>query len=308
MSRSGGAKLKDAWDDDDWEAQADRAAKEPPAPPKVVQPAPLSKKERLAQHAELNRKLWESAEGPPADGFQYLPSQSSQIPASMQTQSAFKPALKVLSRRPAPQMIAKKDPATGLSQLTLEDDSDDEDKAKKALTPEEIRARQQRELEEKQRRYEEARAKIFGTANGGNTANGAGGGSGPSSGASTPGTTTPPRSYDNSRGGRGGRGRGRGGFRNQNSEARGGGGYRQRDKEREQPRPGQQPGGTPQELYDPGYAPRPSPRGERGGVTPVSGRSTPRDAREEAPVRAPRGPDGTGRGGFGFARRNADNS
>ncbi|KXJ91747.1 hypothetical protein Micbo1qcDRAFT_161758 [Microdochium bolleyi] len=307
MSRSGGARLMDAWDDDDWETQADRAAQQPPGPPKAAQQAPLTKKERLAQHAELNKRLWESAEGPPSDGFQFLPSQSSQIPASMQTQNAFKPALKVLSRRPAPQMIARKDPATGLSQLTLEDDSDDENKAKKALTPEEIRAKQQRELEEKQRRYDEARAKIFGTASGSTSNHAGGGGSGPSSGASTPGTTTPPRSYDGNRGGRGGRGRGRG-YRNQNSEGRGGG-YRQRDAEREQvPRPSHLPGGAAQDLYDPGYAPRPSPQRERGGPAPVSGRSTPRESKDEAPCRAPRGPDGTGRGGFGFARRNADNS
>ena len=51
----------DAWDDDDWEAQADREAQRPVEPPKVIQKAPLTKKERLAEHAELNRKLWESA-------------------------------------------------------------------------------------------------------------------------------------------------------------------------------------------------------------------------------------------------------
>lgn len=227
----------------------------------------------------------------------------------MQTQNAFKPALKVLSRRPAPQMVAKRDPTTGLSQLTLEDDSDDDDKAKKALTPEEIRAKQQRELEEKQRRYEEARAKIFGTAACGSTSTGpgGGGGSGVSSGASTPGTTTPPRSHD---GGRWGKGRGRGrGFRNQNAESRGGG-HRQRDAEREQAsRPlGHQPSSSTQELFDPGYAPRPVSQRERGGGAPVHGRSVQRESKDEAPIRAPRGPDGTGRGGFGFARHNADSS
>lgn len=226
----------------------------------------------------------------------------------MQTQNAFKPALKVLSRRPAPKMIAKKDLATGLSQLTLEDDSDDEEK-KKALTPEEVRAKQQRELEEKQRRYEEARAKIFGTAGGSSSIGAGGGASGPSSGTSTPGTTTPPRSHEGTRGGRGGRGRVRGGPRNQISDARGGGGNRQRDHERDQqPRFTQPPSNATQELYDPGYMPRPSPRAERGGATPASGRSTPREPRDEAPVRSPRGPDGTGRGGFGFTRRNADNN
>ncbi len=54
-------KVPDAWEDDDWEAQADRAAadgaRDAPEEPAVR----LTKAERLAQHAELNRKLWESA-------------------------------------------------------------------------------------------------------------------------------------------------------------------------------------------------------------------------------------------------------
>jgi hypothetical protein len=50
--------VPDAWDDD-WETQADRAAKEEAAHPA---PAPvLTKAERLAEHAESNRKLWQSA-------------------------------------------------------------------------------------------------------------------------------------------------------------------------------------------------------------------------------------------------------
>lgn len=58
MSRSKGEKVPDAWDDDDWEAQADRAAKEPPK----QEPAPaLNKAERMELHRESNRKLWESA-------------------------------------------------------------------------------------------------------------------------------------------------------------------------------------------------------------------------------------------------------
>ena len=47
-----------AWEDDDWESQADKEAQEPAAP---AAPPPLTKKERLAQHAELNRKIWETA-------------------------------------------------------------------------------------------------------------------------------------------------------------------------------------------------------------------------------------------------------
>lgn len=49
--------VPDAWEDD-WETQADKMANEPEQP---TPQAPLSKAERLAQHAEQNRKLWESA-------------------------------------------------------------------------------------------------------------------------------------------------------------------------------------------------------------------------------------------------------
>jgi hypothetical protein len=56
---AGKPKAPDAWDDDDWEVQADRAAKEEAKNPT---PAPvLSKAERLAEHNTSNRKLWEAA-------------------------------------------------------------------------------------------------------------------------------------------------------------------------------------------------------------------------------------------------------
>lgn len=63
--------VPDAWEDDDWEAQADKAAAEPAAPQPA--PAPLTKKERFAQHVEFNRKLWEAAyvpfPGPKSDAL-----------------------------------------------------------------------------------------------------------------------------------------------------------------------------------------------------------------------------------------------
>ena len=55
--------IPDAWDDD-WEAEADKLTAEPEAEP-AAPAAPLSKAERLAQHAETNKKLWESAYAPP---------------------------------------------------------------------------------------------------------------------------------------------------------------------------------------------------------------------------------------------------
>lgn len=51
------AAVPDAWEDD-WETQADKATHEPES---QEPQAPLSKAERLAQHSETNRKLWESA-------------------------------------------------------------------------------------------------------------------------------------------------------------------------------------------------------------------------------------------------------
>ena len=54
-----GAKIPDAWDDDDWEAQADRAAKEDV--PRPEPEAPMTRAERLAKHAEEQRRLWQSA-------------------------------------------------------------------------------------------------------------------------------------------------------------------------------------------------------------------------------------------------------
>ncbi|KAK3341110.1 hypothetical protein B0T25DRAFT_330808 [Lasiosphaeria hispida] len=268
--------VPDAWDDD-WEAQADGPAKEPAAQQPAPQDVPMTRAERLAKHAEEQRKLWESAEAPPE--FNFIAATST-VPLA----TPFKPAVKVLSRKPAPKLVTRKDPITGLEQLTFQDDDDDEDESKKHQpTPEEIRMRQQRELEEKQRRYDEARAKIFGDSN-------------PSSGHSTPGNVTPPQSGEGRQSykGRGGRGRSSGGHRNNN---------RQEEQSRRPPS-SQQPG--TRELFDPSYAPKPGFNLQRraGDASPQQGsRShTPREE-DQSVIRAPRGPDGSGRGGFGFARR-----
>lgn len=160
------------------------------------------------------------------------------------------------------------DPVTGLAKMTLEDDDDDEDQKKNQPTPEELRLKAQREREEKQRRYDEARARILGTP----------------SGSSTPGTVTPPTEE-----GKEGRGKGRGGRKAERQEIR---------------RPDSQPGSK--ELFDPNY----SPKGgvaiqKRSGESSRPGRQT---REEEQVIRAPRGPDGSGRGGFGFAHRGAKKS
>ncbi|KAK4132412.1 hypothetical protein BT67DRAFT_385805 [Trichocladium antarcticum] len=267
--------VPDAWDDDDWETQADRDMKEAPCAPDPD--APMTRAERLAKHAEEQRRLWESAEAPGEPTF--LPTNN---PVPLAT--PFKPAVKVLSRKPAPKMIARRDPITGLEQLTLQDDDEDEAEQKKQETPEEIRRRQQRELQEKQRRYEETRAKIFGESN-------------PSSGQSTPGNVTPPEGRSSHRG----RGRGRGG---------GGGGGRGRDRDngrqdRRQPA-NPQPSSDTRELYDPSYSPKPGYNIQRrGGASPQLGSRSGTPREEDQIIRAPRGPDGSGKG-FGFARRGAE--
>ena len=62
MVKKAASKVPDAWEDDDWETQADRAAAEGTKDEEPEEPAPrLTKAERRAQHAELNRKIWESA-------------------------------------------------------------------------------------------------------------------------------------------------------------------------------------------------------------------------------------------------------
>lgn len=290
--------VPDAWDDDDWEVKADRATAADPEPDIEPEPSSMTKAQRLAQHAESNKKLWQSAETAP-EPFHFLAARPEPPLAT-----EFKPAVKVLSRKPAPKIITRRDPLTGaLSQLRVgDDDSDDEGRKKVQLTPEEMRAKQQREREEKQRRYEEVRAKIFGTTTTttSSPASGSGNinGSNPSSGTSTPGNATPPRSQPDGRSPRG-RGRGgRGGYRqNDNRGDGGGGGGGGR-------RPGSQSGINTRELYDPNYLPKPGFQQERrGGGAPISGRSTPRD--EEQAIRSPRGPDGNSRG---FGKRGAKTS
>ncbi|KAL2023244.1 hypothetical protein VTK56DRAFT_3367 [Thermocarpiscus australiensis] len=258
--------MPDAWEDDDWEVQADRAAKEEPSKPES--PVPMTRAERLAKHAEEQLKLWESAENP--QELPFLPTAANSIPLT----TPFKPPVKVLSRKPNPQIVAKRDPATGPAQLRLHDDEEDEETRE---TPEEIRKRQQRELEEKQRRYLEARAKIFGDPNS-------------SSGQSTPGNVTPP-SGSEGRQNRRGRGRVRGGGRGRDND--------NGRRDRRQPTNAQS-GGT-KELYDPGYSPKPGFNIQRrSDASPSSQRRE-----EDQIIREPKGPDSSGKG-FGFARRGVE--
>jgi hypothetical protein len=149
------------------------------------------------------------------------------------------------------------------------------------LTPEELRAKAQREREVKQRKYEEARARILGT------------GSGTSSGA-----VTPP---DESRYGRSDRGRGRGRGNSRNSP------HLDATRGQDIRRPDSGQNSQHRELFDPNYTAKPGAvsitlRGNDSG--PSSGQSTPRRYEEEQVLRMPRNPESGGRGGFGgFAKK-----
>ncbi|KAK3987068.1 hypothetical protein QBC44DRAFT_129984 [Cladorrhinum sp. PSN332] len=282
------SKIPDAWDDDDWEAQADKLTIEDSRPKEPIPEAPLSKQERIARHQEEMRKIWESAEAPPKPTF--LPT-TSNVPIALTT--AMKPAVKLLSRKPALQ----------------DDDEDQESSTKKIETPEEIQERQQREYAEKRQRYEEARAKIF--AESPNL----------SSGQSSPGSVTPPQHLNEGRQGSRGRGRGRGGgrggggrgdYNNGNSNN----GRQQQQQQHQYGNRRQQATESPQteqptrQLYDPNYSPRGggnTPRRNEGSSPQLGSRSHTPLREEDQPIRSPRGPDGSGRGGFGFARRGGGN-
>lgn len=177
----------------------------------------------------------------------------------------FKPAVKVLSRKPAPKLVARNDPVSGLEQLTVEDDEEESegDVKKNMLSLEERKRKAQREREEKQRKYGEVRERLFGA-------------SGTGSGTSSPGNVTPPK----------------GGEPKSRTKNKGG-----RDS-----RPSSSAGSKSRQLYDPSYTVKPDSVyiQKRETQLPNPDQST---EKEEQPVRAPRGPNGSGRGGFGFAAR-----
>lgn len=153
--------------------------------------------------------------------------------------------------------------------MTLDDEDDEEEQNKNRPTPEQLRLEAQRQRDEKQKKYEEARARIMGT----------------NSGSSTPGTVTPPAGQEDNKNLRG-KGRGR-------------------DTRKEIRRPDSQSG--TKELFDPGYTPKPGVQiQKRNGEPSRSGASTPR--MNEQILRMPKGPDGSGRGGFGFAHRGGKTS
>lgn len=149
---------------------------------------------------------------------------------------------------------------------------------------EERKAQAAKEREEKQRKYEERRQELFGTAGTANVAisavtNSSLNASNENSGSTTPRNTTP--TPPGSRSATPNRSRGRGG-------KRGGAAVLAKDQQKRE-----------KELFDPSYSAKPDSiylqRREKG--LPEGKES------EVQPIRSPRGPDASGRGGFGFAPR-----
>ncbi|KAL8666968.1 MAG: hypothetical protein Q9168_007364 [Polycauliona sp. 1 TL-2023] len=253
-------KTPDAWDDD-WVQKADTpVAATEPAP----KPAKISKAERRAKQAEFNRQLWEDAG---AQNQNFFLNSRTEVPLK----SEFKPAMQLLSRKPA-KTASTSTVASGLGQLSVDDDEDDEeDEAKtKTLTAEERQLKAQQEREEKQKKYDLARERILGNASAA-----AGIAAGKPSGH-----TMPTRGKVN--GGSRGASKSRTAVDGRNST----------------------PSGIalgPRQLYDPNYTVKSeSAFTQKESTSNGSGRSTPV---EQQPIRNPRGPDGSGRGGFDFPHR-----
>ncbi|KAI9768327.1 MAG: hypothetical protein M1840_004935 [Geoglossum simile] len=265
-------KVPDAWDDD-WGTQIDQHNKDTTGTTKE------SKAERLAKHAESNRKLWDSAES--TDNFLFLATKE-----DVPLRTEFKPAVKVLSRKPASKVLSRADPGSGISQLTLDDEDDEDDGAERRHkpSPEELRLKAQREREEKQRRYEEARERLFGSP-------------ASASGTSSPGTLTPPRAGE-SKGARG-KGRGKGG-RDSKASSESTSNSRSKKPPIEATTDRASDG---RQLYDPDYVAKPDSEFIRKRSTPLPGTTQSILDEGQQPIRSPRGPDGSGRGGFGFSER-----
>ncbi|PLB55101.1 hypothetical protein P170DRAFT_470524 [Aspergillus steynii IBT 23096] len=257
----------DAWEDD-WESQADRLSTDPTPPSEKKVSSKVSKAQRRAQQAEFNRQLWAEAESPQT--FHFLESRSD-VPLKQE----YKPTVTLLSRNPPSKQSAVDATTAGVGRLGLnhgtEDDSEEESKPPEP-TPEERQAIALRNREEKQRKYEEVRERLFGSP------------SATTSGASSPRSGTPPKQHE----GRG-KGRSRGNGRDNNNT------NNNRDK-----RDSSSTSGKSRQLYDP--ASSYVPRKER----PQTADRSPNDPTSpRQPIRSPRGPDASGRGGFRSGNRGA---
>ncbi|KAJ5848263.1 hypothetical protein N7455_012220 [Penicillium solitum] len=286
MSANSGA-VPDVWEDS-WENQADKldSKSTPPSEKKVS--SKVTKAQRRAEQAEFNRQLWAEA----AIAFIWAV-QETELGCSESTETFhfvearadvplkqdFKPAVTLLSRKP--QLVTRHSSSSsrtitaataGLGRLGLDDDDDSDDDTKPPQpTPEERHAIALKNREEKQRKYEEVRERLFGSP------------SATASGTSSPGSTTPPR--QNSTGEGRGRGKGRGGGRD----------HQKRDSSSASSK-------SSRHLYDPSTSAKSNgPFLQRGGRPQVERSGSDTQAPQQ-PMRSPRGPDASGRGGFNFNR------
>lgn len=242
----------------------------------MVQPVKLSKAERRAQHAQFNREIWESAFVYPTQLHSELRNidndHNSENPEPMflqardpPVQPTFKPAVTVLARKPTPKVLSRNGGMAGLSLEDDEDDSEEERQKKAAADFEERKIRAAKERAEKERKYAEARERIFGS----------------------PAASEESRSNSPSKPTRG-KGRARGGRESQ-----------PRSSNEQSPARATVPGGR--QLFEPTYAPKPGSvyiqRKEEGNSRPGSRPGTPN--LQEKPIREPRGPTRGGGRGFG---------
>ncbi|KAJ6089681.1 hypothetical protein N7467_004897 [Penicillium canescens] len=263
--------VPDAWEDS-WENQVDKLDSTSTPPEKKVS-SKVTKAQRRAQQAEFNRQLWAEAESP--ETFHFVEAR-----AEVPLKQDFKPAVTLLSRKP--QLVTRQTSssgvnaaAAGVNQLGLDSDNDSDDEAKPPEpTPEERQAIALKNREEKQRKYEEVRERLFGSS------------SATVSGNSSPGSTTPPRQNHSGEGR--GRGKGRGSGRDPREK---------RDSSSASSK-------SSRHLYDPSSPGKSNAPFSRGGGRPQVERSG-SDTPPQQPLRAPRGPDASGRGGFKFGNRGA---
>lgn len=242
--------MPDAWDDD-WIAKGDSSTPKTESAPSSTK---ISKAERRAKQAEFNRQLWEDAEDP-QDNF-FLKSQG-----IVPLKTEFKPAMKVLSRKPEKKSTAN---VEGMGRLNIdEDDESEEENKKKELTAEERREKAQREREEKQKKYEEVKQRLFGNDQS------------PSATATATATSGPKKNNSKN-----------------SSPSR----NQSWNKNSRDSRPSSSSSNKAGRLYDPNDTGKP-------GASSVLRKETKAEPDELQPIRFPRGPDTSGRGGFGFAPR-----
>lgn len=209
--------------------------------------------------------------------------------------------MRVLSRKP--QIAAEESPPSSIDPSTLrshqlatttatigEDDNgtDAESTKLQRLTLEERQAKAQRDREEKQRKYEEVRERLFGS-------------SATDSATSSPGTTPPPKQHHHHQVGDNksrGRNRSNGGSRE---------GREKKDSAFASAKSRQ--------LFDPWYATKPNSayaqkRDMQEMISDYNDEQQPQlqspSPQPQHPLRSPRGPDGSGRGGSGFGHKRQD--